>query len=422
MTDARVTIDGLRRLLAGHPPATVEHGTIRFNLGLALAEAPDGERDPNLRAAIGHYAEALRVFDANRYPVERARVLNALGAAERELGLAVQARDRFQAALDVTSAPAEAGAAANNLGLASVDLGDVEAAVTAYGRALELFDAGQYPRQRAATLHNRGQAHAAAGALDRAVADYRAAIELARPEEAAYVHASAQLSLAVALLDTPGDRTALAAEAVAAVHAALAIFTRSSYPFQHAVAKHNLGVAFEELAGDDSTGLRRALAAFEDALQLLDPRLHDAQWREARAGLDRIEGRLGGGSRPAHFASLLAAVAPPERRELLRYRLRAVLDLPEPHRTDALTALDEALVDQPHEVTTAWMRALMEQPKDDLATALGVRMRVLQTLPTDRRATASRALDAALGDLEILQRVAVRDRLEALGYERPDGS
>ncbi len=418
MTDARATIDGLRRLLADHPPATVEHGTIQFNLGLALAEAPHGDRDANLRAAIGHYAEALRVFDAARFPTERARVLNALGAAERELGLPLQARDRFQAALDATSAPAEAGAAANNLGLVSVDLGEAGAAVDAYNRALESFDAAPYPRQRAATLHHRGQALAAAGDLAAAVADYLAALELAPPEQAAYVHGSAQLSLAVALL---GSRPARAAEAVAALHAALAIFTRTAYPFQHAVTKHNLGVAFEELAGDDPTGLRRALAAFEDAVQLLDPRLHEEQWREAKAGLDRAQARLGGGSRPEHFAQLLAAVAPPERRELLRYRLRALLDLPEPRRGEALAELDRAIADI-LDVTVAWIHVLMEQPGDDLVTALDVRMRVLDELPSTRRAAALAGLEAALGDLEVLQRVAVRDRLETLGYQRPDGS
>ncbi len=429
MTDARATIDGLRRLLAAHPPATVEHGTIQFNLGLALAEAPHGERDVNLRAAIGHYAEALRVFGADRFPVERSRVLNALGAAERELGLLVQARDRFQEALEIATAPSpeaaaspEAGAAANNLGLASVDLGEAGAAVDAYGRALESFAAERYPRQRAAALHNRGQARAALGDLAAAAADYRAALELARPGDAAYVHGSAQLSLAVVLLDMPGDRTALAAEAVAALGAALAIFTRTAYPFQHAIVKHNLGIALEMLAGDHPTGLRRALASFEDAVQLLDPRLHEAQWREAKAGLDRAEARLGGVPRPVHFARLLADVAPAERRELLRYRLRVLLDLPEPHRTDALFELDRALVEQPPDVTISWMHALMEQPGDDLAAALAVRVAVFAELDDERRDTAARSLEAALGDLQVLQRVAVRDRLEALGYERPDGS
>ncbi len=431
MTDANATIQGLQRLLADHPAATspLEHATIQFNLGLAVAESPHGDRDANLRQAIRHYAAALGGFD-ERFPTERARVLNALGAAERDLGLPVQARDRFIAALALTAAPAEAGAAANNLGLTLVDLGQPAAAVGAYDRALELFSAAGYGRQRAAARHNRGQAHAAVGNLEAAAADYRAAIDLVRPDEAPYVHGSAQLSLAVALLDTPGDRQQLVAEAVAALGAAGAVFTRSAYPFQHAVVKHNLGVAFEDLAGQDPTGLRRALVAYEDAVRLLDPRLHEAEWGEARAGLDRVEQRLavvaGPSSRAQHFAALLGAVSAPELRELLRYRLRALLDLPGAPRDQALAELDCAVLGlEPaaaSTVTVAWLGVLMEQPHDDLLAALRVRQAVMEELSGDAQPAAAAAIEAALGNLEIIQRVRVRDLLVEMGYERPDGS
>lgn len=430
-------VDDLRQRLTRYPVAThpVEHATLRLNLGMALAESPHGNHTQLLMAAIEQYAEALRVFTATAHPRERARVLTALGAAERELGRPIQAKDRFAEALElvsVDSAPAEVGAAANGLGLALADLGNREDAIAAYRHAEAAFS--DRPRQLAATLHNLGQILAADGsphALTDALEAYHQGLDLVDPSTDGYVWASLHHAQAVALMGLPGDRTRHLNEAVRAETAALTVFTRRSHPFQYAIARNNMGVAYTELSSGHPTMLRRALVALEEAVTIFDPRLHPEPWQQAKQNLDGVERSLGeggdtAGDRNAHFATLAAEVSGPERTELLRTRLSLIFEHPLEARTSMLAALDTAIVglDDASQtvVTRSWMTVLMEHPRDHVLEALTSRQQANERLDPSQRVIAVRAIEAALGELEVLQRVGIRDTLASLGYQRPDGS
>lgn len=432
------TVTTLRTRLASYPAAShpLEHATIRFNIGLALAEDPSADRPTALRQAIVEYAAALGGFDSGRYPRERSRVLTALGAAERDLGLARQARDRFREALslvNVVDDPAEVGAAANGLGLALVDLGDVAEAIESYALAEEAF-AAHHPKQLATVLHNMGQAVARQGEvadLDRAAEIYRSALSLVTPTADGYIWGSLHHALAAALLDIPDQRADRLQEALRAETAALTVFTRRQYPFQHAMAMNNLAVTYEELDPSDVTMLRRALFAIEAAVTVFDPRLHPQPSQEARRNLARIEKRLAGAvgraiDRAEHFVLLTTVVSRPERTELLRSRLGMIFDQPQVDRTRSLMVIDRVIVGLPEreqtDLTRAWLAVLMERPRHDLQAGLASRLDVHRGLGPTELSVATRALEAALGDLEILQRVTVRDALVGMGYSRPEGS
>lgn len=435
--DEAATIEGLRAHLTQYPKSShpVEHATVQFNLGLALAESTSGDRDQNLRSAIGAHAEALDGFDSIRYPLQRARVLNALGTIERELGMTVVAIDRYRDAvgcLEGLEAPAELGSTLNNLGLTLADAGDIDGALDAYERALHAFDEVGYPRQRATTLVNRGLALAARDTVEslaKALADYDRALALVDPESAPYVHAHAHHSRGVALMAQPEDRQRALAEAIRSFDSALAIFTRHGYPFQHAMTRHNLGLAFMELAPHDPTSLRRSLSALEEAASILDPRIHREHWLEVTAAMERAHQALRDlgdeRTRVEHFAALVASASPPERRSLLRYRLRWLLTLREPHRTEALAAHDRAIVrlapKELAEVSRAWISVLMEQPHEQLEAGLRSRQEAQAPLEGDQLQAALSATEDALGELETIQRVRVRDMLAEMGYERPEG-
>lgn len=437
-TEAGQTIASLRDRIDRYPldDHPIEYATIQFNLGLALAESPDGNRDENLKRSIEAHAEALKVFSEREYPIQRGRVLTALGAVERDLGLGRIARDRFEEATHVlagSEAPAEIGAASNNLGLAETDLENLDAAIAAFGIALDAFATDQYLRQRATTLINRGLAYSknpGEAELDLAINDYRAAAKLVGPTDASYVYALAHHSLGVALLGKPGTRVEFLGEAIRSLDASLTVFTRLAYPFQHALTKNNLGIAYEEIAPHDPTSLRRAQARFEEALMLLDPRIQKDQWLEVNANLLRVGNELDqittGGTRVHHFVELLADVSAPEQMDLLRFRLRWYLSMPEPHRTGALSMLDDEIVSTARGslvgLTKAWLQVLMEQPHEHLDVGLRSRQSAHEQLEGEQLQAALNATEAALGDLEVIQRVRVRDILTDLGYDRPDPS
>lgn len=435
MTTQAETIQSLRRTLSGYTLEAnpVEYATIQFNIGLALAESHDGDRESNLRTAIAAHAEALKVFGATNYPLLRGRVLTALGSAERDLGLGQIARDRFEEATHVLSgidAPAEVGAAYNNLGLAETDLSHVDLAILAFDRALQEFSDDRYRRQRATTLVNRGLARSRMGSetdLETAIDDYRAAATLVEPTEASYVYALAHHSLGIALLGLPGSRQEHLSEAIRSLDTSLTVFTSLSYPFQHALTKNNLGVAYEEIAPHDVTSQRRALARFEEAMMLLDPRIHPEQWQEINSNLTRVLAtleELAPMTRVEHFGHLLASISPPERLDFLRFRLRSLLSMPEPHRSESLLMLDRVICDLPPpaltSITRTWLEVLMEQPHDHLEVGLRARQSTHEELEGEQLQAALLAIEAALGDLEIIQRVRVRDMLTELGYERPE--
>lgn len=410
-----------------------------YRLGLAHAEAPAGRPEDGLRKALSYYDVAAAIFDPRHDPIEHARVLNGAGAAHRSLGDRERAAELFERAaglLEGRDRDGERAAVLNNLGLVRTELGRIEAAIEACDEAVELFDAGtpEGRRGRVATLHSRGMASAALGTdegLETALVDYRRATGELDPEEAPYHHGLVHHSLGVTYsalaARRPEERARLLGEAVAAFRESLTVFTREGFPFQHALVKHNLGLAWAGMGG--TANLRRALASFEDAVALFDPRLHAGPWQQSFASLERVEKDLastvGEQSRAGSFVALLVASGAEERLALLKERLTGILARPAENRRRSLTELALASAplgfDQARKVMEAELSVLIELPTEQLGFGLQARFDAHRRLEEgDVRDDADRALDQAVSDaLQGPQRIAVRDFLYSLGWERP---
>lgn len=416
----------LEKRLKATPRAArpLDHAALRYSVGLAYAELPTGDRGINLSRAVASYREAAAIFVADRFPVEHARVQNALGAALRDIGEAEEATRALTHAVELLApgqVPGELGAALNNLGLARSDLDEHPGAIEVLRRAVDIFAAIGDVRQRAISMHNLGQVLAKSGDHLAAADTYARAIAETDPEELPYQWGLLNHALGVSL--TARNESRRAAEAFIN---SLKVFTRQRYPFQCALAKNNLGLACAQIG--DVTSLRRAVAAYEDALRLLDPRLHREQWEQAYRNLELAEAALGdlglGSTRAEHFVALAAEVEEEERALIMRERLTELLGLPEPRRTEALGELDLAAVHLPEDggrrVTAAWLHVLMELPNDLLVAGLGARLAAHGHLLDDGdRERAEDVLEWAIqNELLAPQRIRVRDTLEMMGYER----
>lgn len=437
--DRQEVIQALEKQLRTTPRASrpYEYATVAYRLGLAHAESPLGSPQEGLRKALANFEEAAAIFDPRYDPVEHARVINAAGAAHRALGNRPKAAELFAQAAELfegRNRDAERAAALNNLGLVRTEMGELAAAVEAFDAAADLFDTTEAEgrRGRVATLHNRGQAHAAQGTeegLEAALADYEEARSELDPADAPYHYGLVHHSIGTTCSALAGvrqeDRREFLQEAVKAFTESLQIFTRSAFPYQHALATHNLGLAYAALGG--LTNLRRALASFEDAVATLDPRLHGDAWRQAYASLERTEKQLAetepGMSRTDHFVNLAADLRRDDRAALVKDRMMRFFSLPEHGRVQlAELSLSAARLGEKRGrgVYETILLTVMETPRDVQETAIDAIWEAHRQLHGDARETADRELDQAIGDaLGGPQRVFVRDRLYALGWERP---
>lgn len=420
-------VKDLRTRLERTPRAArpLEHAALRYQLGLAYAELPTGDRELNLSRAVASYERAAELFSPEEHPVEHARVQTARGAALRELGSAQDAVNACTTAVELLTdaeVPGELGAALNNLGLSHSDVGHHDEAITALEQAIAAFDEANEDHQRAMARHNLGQAQAAAGAHEEAAATYEQALAELDVEDAPYQWGLLQHALGVAL--SAANQPERAAEAFAA---SLRSFTRQRYPFQFALAKNNYGLAWAQMGG--IVPLRRAVASYEDALRVFDVRVHRTQWEQVYRNLEMAESALADlgaeASRAGHFAALLGALEDEEERtRVLRERLEVYFDLPDKQRDDALGELSMAALGLDEEAlarfTAAWLNVLMELPNDNLVQGLRARLTAQAAADTETARTANEVLDQTIQhQLLSPQRMRVRDTLEMLGWERP---
>jgi tetratricopeptide (TPR) repeat protein len=245
----------------------VQHATAQFHLGVALTNAGQV-------AAAAHAldcAEAL--FRRVGLSRERAKTVNALGAALRLLNRTHEAAEAFaEAAAGLTGA--ERGAALYNLGLARRDEGKLSDAAAAFEQARELLDA--VPAQAAAaarelgtTLLQRGDVGAAATVLAEAAEDAEHA------GDASGLGATAN-ALGLAFL-----AAGRADAAVDAFQRALGAHPRSVRPGEYAMAKANLALAYEyagdlcrsRLAARQALGVRSAAPAVVEQAELVLERI-----------------------------------------------------------------------------------------------------------------------------------------------------
>jgi uncharacterized small protein (DUF1192 family) len=250
------------------------------------------------------------------------------------------------------------------------------------------------------------------------------------PDENPLHHGMVEHSVGVtcsALANLSSDgRSAFLQEAIRAFNNSLEVFTRTAFPYYHALVKHNLGLAHESQAG--TANLRRALVSFEDALAVFDPRLHADAWKQAYASLERVEKELNARepkSRTEHHAALLAVAGLDERTALLRERFFRLLALPDPRRTTSIAELARAVGLLPFEqgrvVYESIMKLVIELPQDTQSLSMRAIIEGHRSIDDEEaRLEADRSFDQAIADaLGGPQRVAVRDFLEAEGWERP---
>lgn len=414
----------LRDLPKGRP---FERGVLRFNLGVALAESPVGDRQSNLNRALSSLEAAAKLFDPFAKPIEHARTQNMLGIVLRELRRHEEAAAAFRRAAEMVPAainPGEHGAPMNNLGLTLLDLGRREEAIEAFRDALDAFSGPAFLRQKVDALHNLGQALAASDGpaeVRQGIEYYNRALDITDPQEFPYQWALLKNSLGVAY-------TAIAEpeEAAEAFRDALRVYTRHRFPFQYALAKNNLGLANLQIGGP--TALRRAVAACEDAIMVLDMRLHREQWEQVFRNLELAEKGLKDlgqeGTRMHHFVRLLAEESEEVAVQSLRERLADYTLLPDPRRVQALAELDLAMLqlpeDQAQRLTNAWLTVLMELPHEQFLAGLHGRMAAHEALDQPSRELAARILDHTIqNELLAPQRIRVRDTLYSIGYRRP---
>jgi tetratricopeptide (TPR) repeat protein len=408
----------------------VEHATVSFQLGVALSEHPRADTQV-LHRAIQHLASSLEVFDSGRFPLQRARVLVALGSIERTLGMSKVAVDRFRSAvslLDGIDAPGDSGAGLNNLALALAESGQLEEAEAAYRRALDSFS-DRYPRQRASTLYNLARVHLQAGDHPEAVTALREAQSVASVERDGPLWAMIAHELGTALMTSGREETAAWQEASEHLASAATVFTRRRYPMQFAMTRNNYGLARAGMPGAGPPDLRAALVAFEDALATLDVRLGASARSEAMASMNEVLRRLDefglGIDRAVHFAHHLEDLDPDARRRTLRLRLERIFDTPEPARSRLLAALDRGLCGLSGaglaSVVHDWLRILTEDRLDSAALAFTIRVDLLESLRIEQKSAVTLAMEDAIGELEVLVRMRVREMLSERGYRRPDG-
>ncbi|MBA2387257.1 MAG: hypothetical protein H0V69_09210 [Acidimicrobiia bacterium] len=416
-----------------------EHALVAHRLGLAYAETVSGQPQERLRRALACFDVAATLLDPRFHPIEHARVLTAAGSSRRSLGDPAAALGLFRRAAELAAGRVnadEAAAMANNVGLALLELGDVDGAIDQFDVAVAGFgtDSPDGRRGRTSALHNRGLSRAASGRpadLTVALCDYDDAVAGVAFDEAPLHHGLVQHSRAVAAsaladAETGPDRAQAWREAaIEAFTAALDIFGWPDHAAQHGIASFNLGRMWAR--SDDVDELRRALLCFEDAVTAFDPRHQATPWRQAYDSLLAIEARLApdhaGWSRVDHLLALLDA-DPQGAQRLMRGRLARWLPLPTAARDGALTAFVGAALRDGGDVGAGalvlLLSAVMELPVEAQSAALDALLAVRAEADENGREAIDRLVDRAVGEAVVgPQRVFVRDHLVAGGFERP---
>lgn len=342
----------LRRYPAQRYP--VQHATLRFHLGVALTNA---ERYDDARRCL---AQAVALFAP--MPVEQAKVRNALGAALRLAGRLEEASGEFTEAARAFAREGlevERGAALFNLALVQRELGDHAQAVAALEQSRLLLDPAAVPAQAAAAARELGTTLLECGQPERACPTLAEAVQLAdRAGDLAGLGAAANvLGLAQLAANRPED-------AGAAFRSSVGAHPRSLRPGSHAMAQANLALAHERcgVAPLARYAARQALAisgappvvrqqAAEVLRRLGDPpgdlarvlelqpegdwpaavRPELARWAETSAAQRDLEARC-------WLEALLAN--PPAAAEMTQVWLGALLELP----LEAVTALVSSMV------------------------------------------------------------------------------
>ncbi|GET37164.1 CHAT domain-containing protein [Microseira wollei] len=199
----------------------------------------------------------------------------------------------------------------NNLGLAYYyrikgDIADnIELAIAAYTKALQVHTPQTFPYNWAMTQHNLGMAYRSrikgnkADNIELAIAAYTKALQVYTPEAFPYQWARTQNNLGNAYRNRiKGDIADNIERAIAAVTKALQVYTPEAFPQDWAMTQNNLGAAYHDrIKGDIADNIERAIAAYTKALQVYTPQAFPQYWAMTQNNLgiayrDRIKGDI----------------------------------------------------------------------------------------------------------------------------------
>lgn len=220
----------------------------QLNQHLTAAEALEQARD---------VMERHEVID----PRLRARILVALGTAYRRLARTAKAMQTYTSALDLASASNELRVAAQGymgVAVSLYDAGELDAAISNYRRALDLFSRVEDRAFELSVLHSLASVHFEGGAIEEAREVAQRCVALARSSHDERTVAIAEVILArVALAgDDPEGALAIAKRAEKALDPA---------DRQRADALRVIGAAHDALGAFPSSD-----RAYRKAIELLD--------------------------------------------------------------------------------------------------------------------------------------------------------
>ncbi len=398
--DVDDVVQQLHDRIERHPPQRypVQHATAQFHLGHALLQRnqPAAAVDA-LQRSLEWFPEALEV--------ERAKVLNLLGAALRAAGQFATATERFVQAAELFAEHglrAEHAAALFNLGLVQRDAGDTHAAIDAFAAARQQFAVGPLPPRSAAALQ-LGSALLEAGDAETAKQALEEALDLAqRAGETATVGAAANaLGLAHLACDN-------ATAAIDAFRLAVSAHPRSLHPAEFAMAKANLALAYEAASQAPHARLaaRQAMAV---------PRPPEPVAAQAAAVLARMGGR---------DDSDLLAILDQEPRERWHFIVAEELarmagEPPADRRAEARTWIrgQVARPDATEELAAAWVGALLELPPAQLDAVVAATIQGAADVGGDEAAAFRSRTARAMALFPVPQLLRLRDRFNDLAAE-----
>jgi tetratricopeptide (TPR) repeat protein len=163
---------------------------------------------------------------------------------------------------------------------------NLEQAISAYKQALEVRTREAFPEDWAMTQNNLAIAYSnrirgeRADNLEQAISAYKQALEVYTREAFPEQWAMTQNNLANAYRNRiRGERADNLEQASATFKRVLEVFTREAFPEQWAMTQNNLGLAYSNrIRGERADNLEQAIAAYERALEVYTCKAFPEDW------------------------------------------------------------------------------------------------------------------------------------------------
>ena len=286
------------------------------NISIRIQEFPLGNIANNQEIAFAGYAVVLQNCEVNTEMW--ATTQNNLGNAycnriKRDkadnIELAIAAYTKALQVRTPQAFPQDWATTQNNLGNAYCDRikGDkadnIELAIAAYTMALQVLTPQAFPQDWAMTQNNLGNAYNdrikrdKADNIELAIAAYSKALKIYTPQAFPQHWAGIQNNLGNAYRNRiKGDKADNIELAIKAYTKALQVYTPLAFPQDWAATQNNLGTAYRNsIKGDKADNIELAIAAYTKALQVRTPQALPHDWAMTQnnlgiAYIDRIKG------------------------------------------------------------------------------------------------------------------------------------